>query len=116
MTGHTVAEVYFDGKYNMLDSDMLGYTTLGGGDPNHSPIASVRELEDDERIILDKMLAPDKVAPGKVVYPWYPADVREKAMGGYAEIFSSRKNNWLFYFKRFPSGHSLISGSDRARP
>lgn len=107
LTGHTVAEVYFDGKYNMLDSDMLGYTTIGEGDPYSCPIASVRQLEDDERIILGKMLAADKADISKVIDPWYPADVREKAMEGYAGLFTSREDNWLFYFKRFPAGHSM---------
>ena len=107
LTGHTVAEVYFDGKYNMLDSDMLGFTTVGDADPSASPIASVRELEEDERIILGKMLAQDEADSSKVADPWYPADVREKAMGGYAEIFTSRDDNWLFYFRRFPAGHTL---------
>ena len=107
LTGHTVAEVYFDGKYNMLDSDMLGYTTVGEGDPQTCPIASVRQLEDDEQIILEKMISPDQADSSKVPDPWYPADVRAKAMGGYASLFSSQDDNWLFYFKRFPSGHSM---------
>jgi hypothetical protein len=107
LTGHTVAEVYFDGKYNMLDSDMLGYTTVGEGNPRSCPIASVRQLEDDERIILDKMLAADRADSSKVIDPWYPADVRAKAMGGYAGIFTSSQDNWLFALKRFPSGHSM---------
>jgi len=107
LTGHTVTEVFFDGKYNMLDSDMLGYTTLGEGDPRKSAIASVCELAEDESIILDKMLAPDKADSTKVVYPWYPADVRAKAMKGYAELFSTRKDNWLFPYPRSPRGHSM---------
>jgi hypothetical protein len=107
LTGHTVAEVYFDGKYSMLDSDMLGYTTVGSGDPRSCPIASVRQLEENERIILDKMLAADKADSSKVVDPWYPADVRAKAMGGYAGIFTSNDDNWLFPFRRFPSGHTM---------
>jgi len=107
LTGHTVTEVYYGRKYNMLDSDMLGYTTLGQGDPKVAPIASVRELEEDVSIILDKMLAEDRVDESKVVYPWYPADVRAKAMKGYASLFSSQEDNWLFYFKRFPRGHSM---------
>ncbi len=107
LTGHAVTEVYFDGKYNMLDSDMLGYTTVGQGDPRASPIASVRELEDDEKIILGKLLAADKADPSRVADPWYPADLRAKAMAGYSEVFTSKENNWLFYFKRFPAGHTM---------
>jgi len=107
LTGHTVTEVFYDGKYNMLDSDMLGYTTIGSGDPRSCPIASVRQLEEDEKIILDKMLAPDKADPTQVSSPWYPADVRAKAMNGYAGVFSSKDDNWLFYYSRFPAGHSM---------
>ncbi|MEA1997109.1 MAG: hypothetical protein U9N45_05695 [Gemmatimonadota bacterium] len=107
LTGHTVAEVFFDGKYNMLDSDMLGYTTLGSGDPYSSPIASVHELEGDEQIILGKMLAPGKADSARVVFPWYPADVRARAMRGYAKLFSTKKNNFLFPFTRYSSGHTM---------
>jgi len=107
VTGHTVTEVFFNSKYNMLDSDMLGFTTVGEGDPRRLPIASVRQLENDENIILSKLLAPDVIDSAKVVFPWYPADVRAKAMGGYAELFSSKKDNWLFPFTRFPLGHSM---------
>ncbi len=107
LTGHTVTEVYFDGKYNMLDSDMLGYTTVGKGDPKNQPIASVRQLEQDERIILDKLLSADEADSSQVPDPWYPADVQARAMEGYAGLFSSQEDNWLFYFKRFPAGHTM---------
>jgi len=107
VTGHTVTEVFFDGKYNMLDSDMLGFTTVGDGDPRKLPIASVHQLENDENIILDKLLAPNVIDSSKVAFPWYPADVRAKAMGGYAGLFSSKKDNWLFPFTRYPQGHSM---------
>jgi len=107
VTGHTVAEVFFDGKYNMFDSDMLGYTTLGQGDPRKSPVASVHELELDSTIILGKMLAPNKADSTKVVYPWYPADVHARAMSGYAELFTSREDNWLYPYPRSPQGHSM---------
>ena len=107
VTGHTVAEVFFNGKYNMLDSDMLGFTTVGQGDPRELPIASVHQLENDKNIIMDKLLAPNVIDSSKVVFPWYPADVRARAMGGYAGIFTSKKDNWLFPFNRFPQGHSM---------
>ncbi|MEA2063698.1 MAG: hypothetical protein U9P14_08380, partial [Gemmatimonadota bacterium] len=107
LTGHTVCEVFLGGRYSMLDGDMLGYTTIGDGDPRTSPIAGVRELEADRSIITGKLLAPDKVDSSKVVYPWYPADVRAKAMGGYAGLFTSSGDNWLYPFSRYPSGHSM---------
>ena len=107
VTGHTVAEVFFNGKYNMFDSDMLGFTTVGQGDPRELPIASVHQLEGDKNIIMDKLLAPNVIDSSKVVFPWYPADVRARAMGGYAGIFTSKKDNWLFPFNRFPQGHSM---------
>ncbi len=107
LTGHTVCEVFFDGRYSMLDGDMLGYTTVGDGDPRTSNIAGVRELEADRSIIMSKLLAPDKADTSKVIYPWYPADVRAKAMGGYAGTFASSDDNWLYPFSRYPSGHSM---------
>ncbi len=107
LTGHTVCEVFFDGRYGMLDGDMLGFTTIGSGDPRTAPIAGVRDLEADREIIMGKLLAPDKVDTSKVIYPWYPADVRVKAMGGYAGTFTSSDNNWLYPFQRYPSGHGM---------
>jgi hypothetical protein len=84
LTGHTVTEVFYGGKYHLFDSDMLGYTTVGRGDPHTLPVAGVRELEQDSTIILEKLLAPDRVDSTKVVYPWYPEDVRAREMDGYA--------------------------------
>ncbi|MBW7995652.1 MAG: hypothetical protein FVQ81_03555 [Candidatus Glassbacteria bacterium] len=107
LTGHTVCEVFFDKRYSMLDCDMLGYTTVGDGDPRSSPIAGVRELEADGDIIMGKLLAPNKADSMKVVYPWYPADVRARAMESYAGLFTSTGDNWLFPFRRYPRGHSM---------
>jgi len=107
LTGHTVTEVFYDGKYHLFDSDMLGYTTVGRGDPHTLPVAGVRELERDSTIILEKLLAPDRVDSTKVVYPWYPADVRARAMDGYAGTFTSRNDNRLFPYTRYSRGHSM---------
>lgn len=107
LTGHTVAEVFFDGRYNMLDADMLGFSTLGEEDPRTAPISAVLDLERDQRIILGKLLAPDRIDSAKVVLPWYPADVRAKAMDGYAGAFASRADNWLFPGQRYGAGHSM---------
>jgi hypothetical protein len=107
LTGHTVCEVFFDGRYGMLDGDMLGFTTIGNGDPRSLPIAGVRDLEADRNIIMSKLLAPDKADSNKVIYPWYPADVRVEAMGGYAGTFASADDNWLYPFCRYRSGHTM---------
>lgn len=107
LTGHTVCEVFYDGAYHMYDSDMLGFTTVGDGDPRSQPVASVRQLEQDENIILGKLKAPDVVDSAKVIFPWYPADVRARAMKGYAGIFTSVEDNYLFPFRRYPAGHSM---------
>src|SRR5512136_1011369 len=37
LTGHTVTEVYYDGTYHHFDSDMMGYTTIGSGNPKMLP-------------------------------------------------------------------------------
>jgi hypothetical protein len=107
LTGHTVCEVFFDGRYGMLDGDMLGFTTMGNGDPRSLPIAGVRDLEADRNIIMSKLLAPNKADTSKVIYPWYPADVRAKAMGGYASTFASADDNWLYPFRRYQAGHTM---------
>jgi len=107
LTGHTVTEVFYGGTYHLFDADMLGYTTVGSGDPRSLPVAGVRRIERDSTIILEKLLAPDRVDSAKVAHPWYPADVRAKAMGGYAGLFTSRNDNWLFPYTRYSSGHTM---------
>ena len=77
LTGHTVAEVFYDGAYHYFDSDMMGYNPIGQGIPKQLPVASVHQLEQDSGIILNKMLAPTRVDPSQVDSPWYPADVRD---------------------------------------
>jgi hypothetical protein len=102
LTGHTVAEVFYDGGYHYFDSDMMGYNPVAGG-----RVASVRELEQDGSIILGKMRGPREVATAAVSSPWYPADVRAGAMDGLAELFTTSRDNWLFPFKRAPRGHTM---------
>src|SRR5438270_11571320 len=41
LTGHTVAEVFYDGAYHYFDSDMLGYNAIGSGPLKHRRVASV---------------------------------------------------------------------------
>jgi len=93
LTGHTVAEVFYDGGYHYFDSDMMGYNTAAGG-----RVASVHEIENDGGIIL---------AQKNPSSPWYPADVRAGAMRGLAELFTTRQDNWLFPLERAAHAHTM---------
>jgi hypothetical protein len=107
LTGHTVAEVYYDGAYHHYDSDMMGYTTTGRGPAKQSPVASVHQLENDGSIILSKLKGPRDADASQIDQPWYPADVRAGAMDGLAELFTTKSDNHLFPLERAPQGHSL---------
>ncbi|HUJ21071.1 MAG TPA: hypothetical protein VLX58_06075 [Bryobacteraceae bacterium] len=107
LTGHTVAEVFYDGGYHYFDSDMMGYNSIGSGDPRRSLVASVHQIEQDGQIILCKLKGPRDVNQKLVDDPWYPADVREAAMDGLAELFTTTQDNRLFPFKRYAAWHSL---------
>jgi hypothetical protein len=107
LTGHTVAEVYYDGAYHYFDSDMMGYNTVGNGPVEKSPVASVHQIEQDGGIILAKLKSPTQVDLTAVEEPWYPADLREAAIGGLAELFTTTADNHLFPFERAPQGHSM---------
>ncbi|HEY2930825.1 MAG TPA: hypothetical protein VGK99_03695 [Acidobacteriota bacterium] len=107
LTGHTVAEVFYDGAYHYFDSDLLGFNTVGTGDPKKLAVASVRQVEADGDIILGKLIAPNKSDASRVVYPWYPADVKGSEMNGLVELFTSTQDNWLFPFTRYAAGHRM---------
>lgn len=107
LTGHTVTEVFYDGAYHYFDSDMMGYNVAGDGPFQGKPAVSVRDLERNRNIILGKLAAPDKVKPQVVDYPWYPADVRARAMGDLANLFTTTEDNYLYPFTRYSSGHSM---------
>ncbi len=107
LTGHTVTEVFFDGAYHYFDSDMMGYNAVGDGDPRKLPVSSVHQIEQDGGIILNKLKAPRDVDAKRVDYPWYPADVREAAIDGLAELFTTTQDNRLFPFTRHSPGHSI---------
>jgi hypothetical protein len=107
LTGHTVAEVFYDGAYHYFDSDMMGYNALGDGDPRKLPVASVHQIEQDGGIILGKLKAPRDVDAKRVDYPWYPADVREAAIDGLADLFTTTQDNRLFPFTRYAPGHNM---------
>ncbi|PYT30342.1 MAG: hypothetical protein DMG57_08840 [Acidobacteria bacterium] len=107
LTGHTVAEVFYDGAYHYFDSDMMGYNAIGTGDPRRLPVASVHQIEQNGQIILSKLTGPRDVDRKSVEYPWYPADVREAAIDGLAELFTTTDDNRLFPFTRYSEGHSM---------
>ncbi|WP_263418113.1 hypothetical protein [Terriglobus albidus] len=107
LTGHTVAEVYYDGAYHYYDSDMMGYTTVGNGPVWSSPVASVQQLADDPKLILDKLISEKMTRAGSVDAPWYPADLRAGAIPGLAELFSTRDDNYLYAGSRYPHGHTM---------
>ncbi|HSB15565.1 MAG TPA: hypothetical protein VLE22_13995, partial [Bryobacteraceae bacterium] len=89
LTGHTVTEVFYDGAYHYYDSDMLGYNPVGKGDPKKLPVASVHQIERDGGIMLGKLKSPTEADKSQVDDPWYPADVKEAAMEGLAELFTT---------------------------
>jgi hypothetical protein len=107
LTGHTVAEVFYDGRYHYYDSDMMGYNTAGHGPVRELPVASVHQIEADGNIMLSKLKSPTQVDARLVEEPWYPADVREAAVGDLAKLFTTTGDNWLFPFERAPQGHSM---------
>ena len=107
LTGHTVAEVFYDGGYHYFDSDMMGYNPIGTGPLRQRPVASVYQIEQDGNIILKKEIKPGEVDPDAVDTPWYPADVRAHAIPDLAELFTTRDDNYLYPFKRYPQGHQM---------
>ncbi len=107
LTGHTVAEVFYDGAYHYFDSDMMGYNSLDTGPLKKRPVASVHQLEQDPSIILGKLTGPRHVDRTAVDEPWYPADVRANAIEDLAKLFTSTDDNWLFAFERSPHGHTM---------
>lgn len=107
LTGHTVAEVFYDGGYHYFDSDMMGYNPTGSGPLKQRPVASVHQIELDGNIILKNVIKPRQVDSTAVDYPWYPADVRADAIGGLADLFTTTKDNYLYPYKRYPEGHAM---------
>lgn len=107
LTGHSVAEVFYDGAYHYFDSDEMGYNSVGKGDPKVLPVASVHQIEQDGTIILGKLIGPAQVDAKAVDYPWYPADLREGAIAGVAELFTTKDDNRLYAFTRYPQRHQM---------
>lgn len=107
LTGHTVAEVFYDGAYHYYDSDEMGYTTVGEGPVWSSPVASVQQLAHDPNLILGKVISDKMTRAGSVDSPWYPADLRAGAISGVADLFSSRDDNYLYTGARYPQSHTM---------
>lgn len=107
LTGHTVAEVYYDGAYHMFDSDELGYNPIGDGPLKSRDVASVWQLEHDGSIITRNVTGPTTSNPKTVDYPWYPADVRAGDMKGLAELYTSINDNYLYAYRRYPEGRTM---------
>ena len=107
LTGHTVAEVFYDGSYHYFDSDMMGYNTIGSGPAKSSRVASVHDIESDPSIVTGKLKGPRQVNTVSASDPWFPADVNEGAIPGLAEVFATKADNWLFPLERSPQGHSM---------
>ena len=107
LTGHTVAEVLYDGAYHYYDSDVMGYTTVGEGPVWSSPVASVQQLERNPKLILDKVSSDRMTRAGSVDSPWYPADLRAGAISGVADLFASRDDNYLYTGSRYPQAHTM---------
>jgi hypothetical protein len=107
LTGHTVAEVFYDGAYHMFDSDELGYNPIGSGPLKLRDVASVWQLEHDGSIITKNVTGPTTSNPKTVDYPWYPADVRAGDMKGLAELYTSINDNYLYAYRRYPEGHTM---------
>jgi len=107
LTGHTVTEVFYDGAYHYFDSDMMGYNVVGDGSFRGKPVASVEQIEHDPAILLDKLQEPNRVKEGSVDYPWYPADVHEKAIPDLANLFTTTNDNYLYSGARYSTGNSM---------
>ena len=107
LTGHTVTEVFYEGAYHYFDSDMMGYNVAGVGSFQGKPVASVRQIERDPSIFLGKLQTANQVKEGTVDYPWYPADVHEKAIADLANLFTTTNDNYLYSGSRYAMGHSM---------
>lgn len=107
LTGHTVTEVFYDGKYHYFDSDMMGYNPVGSGPLKERPVASVHDIEENGDIILGKLTGREHLDPVNVDAPWYPADVHAHAVGDLTALFTTKNNNWVYPFKRYRKGHTM---------
>ncbi|MCX6622157.1 MAG: hypothetical protein NTY38_14035 [Acidobacteria bacterium] len=77
MPGHSVPEVWFEGKWNYIDTDMFGYVFL----PDGQRIASVDELSKDPGLFQKQATPPS---------PFYPFDRKEDMAGTFRGVDASR--------------------------
>ena len=78
LPGHAVPEVWFEGKWNYIDTDMFGYVFL----PDGKSIASVDDLAKDADLFLRQASPPD---------PYYPFD-EKKDMASVFRNVRAQKN------------------------
>jgi hypothetical protein len=76
MPGHSVPEVWFEGKWNYIDTDMFGYVLLPDG-----KIASVDELARDAGLFTRQKNPPE---------PFYPFDRKEDMAATFRNVNASR--------------------------
>lgn len=108
LTGHTVAEVFYDGGYHYFDSDMMGYNPIGTTGPlKQRLVASVHQIELDGSIITGKLVGHRQNDVADADTPWYPADVHAHAIGDLAELFTTSQDNWVYPFQRYQLGHTM---------
>ena len=77
------------------------------------PVASVHQIEQDGSIMLSKLMAPTEGGSEAVDNPWYPADVRESAHSGIAELFTTTQRQLAVPVRRAPRATAWNS---RLRP
>ena len=108
LDGHTVSEVFYEDEYHYFDADLMGYSvTNEHPDPKTGVVAGLQDIIQDTTIITGKLLSPKTVDTSLVVLPWYPYDVRIGVMENILRLFTTTDNNWLFYDRRYSSGHSM---------
>jgi len=73
LPGHAVPEVWFEGKWNYIDTDMFGYVFL----PDGKRIASVDELAKDADLFLKQAKPPD---------PYYPFDEKKDMASAFRNV------------------------------
>ena len=111
LTGHTVAEVFYDGAYHYFDSDMMGYNPIGSGPLKAAArrIGACRSNRTDSIITGQALGSQRQVDSSKGGYPWYPADVRANAIPDLAALFTTKRDNWVYPFTRYAEGHTMDS-------
>ncbi len=77
MPGHSVPEVWFEGKWNYIDTDMFGYVFL----PDGQTIASVDELSKNAGLFLKQATPPS---------PFYPFDRKEDMASTFRGVDASK--------------------------